>query len=73
VAPHLEEREKMVVIIIVRNDVRDQWRVADLSQHRSSEQSAVEAMTFPVTQDSEWAPVPLFLAVFDGVEKSLDA
>ena len=30
-------------------------------------------MTLPVTQDSEWAPVPFFFAVFDGVEKSLNA
>jgi hypothetical protein len=63
----------MIVIIIVRNDVCNQGRVADAPKHRRREHRAIEAVRFSVTQDGKWAAVPFFLAVFDGIKERLDA
>jgi hypothetical protein len=45
VTPHFVESKNVVVIIIVRNDVRDQGNMTDASQHRCGKKSSIEAMS----------------------------
>jgi hypothetical protein len=72
VAAKFVDREQVIVIVRVGDDLQDERRVSDAAQGHGGEEGAVEAVADPLAQHTQRTAVEVVRAVGNGVEKSLD-
>jgi len=67
-----KNREQVIVIVRIGNDLEDERRISNATQGGGGEERAVEAVADPFVQYTQWTAVEMIGAVRDRVEKSLD-
>jgi hypothetical protein len=67
-----EDRQQVIVIVRVGNDLKDERWIPDAAQGGGGKERAVEAVADPFAQYAQWTAVEMINAVRNCVEKSLD-